>query len=150
MAQLQDLKARVGQEVGTSAWVRIDQDVVDRFADLTDDHQFIHVDADRAAQTPFGGTIAHGFLIVSMLVSMMRECAALPDDSEVDINYGFDRLRMTSPVKVGSRVRAVFTLDQIEEKRPGQTLFTYGVTVEVDGEERPAIICTWLLLSFFE
>jgi acyl dehydratase len=147
-ASLEDIRARVGQEVGVSGWFTMDQQRLDAFADATDDRQFIHVDADAAAQTPFGGTIAHGFLTLSMLSRMAAEAMLLPDTLKMAVNYGFDRVRFLAPVRSGKRVRGRFVLDSVDEKAPGQLLMRHSVTVEIEGEEKPALTAQWLGLMF--
>ena len=141
-AELQD---HVGREVGVTDWLAVEQDRIDQFADATDDHQYIHVDAERAAQTPFGGTIAHGFLTLSLLSALSSRGGGLKlENTVMGINYGLDRVRFVNPVRSGQRIRARFTLSSAEEKRPGQFLLRYGVTVEIDGEEKPALVADWL------
>lgn len=147
-ASLDDIRARVGQEVGVSGWFTMDQQRIDAFADATEDRQFIHVDADAAAQTPFGGTIAHGFLTLSMLSRMAAEAMLLPDTLKMAVNYGFDRVRFLAPVRSGKRVRGRFVLDSVDEKAPGQLLMRHSVTVEIEGEEKPALTAQWLGLMF--
>jgi acyl dehydratase len=147
-ASLEDIRARVGQEVGVSGWFTMDQQRIDAFADATEDRQFIHVDADAAAQTPFGGTIAHGFLTLSMLSRMAAEAMLLPDTLKMAVNYGFDRVRFLAPVRSGKRVRGRFVLDSVDEKAPGQLLMRHSVTVEIEGEEKPALTAQWLGLMF--
>jgi acyl dehydratase len=133
------LESRVGQEIGVSDWHVVDQDRLDRFADLTGDHQFIHVDPARAAETDYGTTIAHGFLTLSMLSAFGQEALPPIRDRRMGINYGFDRVRFLSPVKTGSRVRGRFTLVAVERRRVDQVQFRYGVTVEIEGEAKPAL-----------
>ena len=143
-ATLEDIRSRVGQEVGVSGWFAMDQDRIDAFADATEDRQFIHVDAAAAAQTPFGGTIAHGFLTLSMLSRMAAEATLLPDTLKMAVNYGFDRVRFLAPVKSGKRIRGRFVLDSVDEKAPGQLLMRHSVTVEIEGEDKPAMTAQWL------
>ena len=131
IASLDDIRARVGEEVGASGWLTIDQARIDQFADATEDRQFIHVDPQSAAQTPFGGTIAHGFLSLSLLSRMGAEAMQLPEGMTMAVNYGFDRVRFLAPVKSGSRVRGRFVLDSVEEKAAGQVLMRHTVTVEI-------------------
>ena len=145
---LDEIRSRVGEEVGVSSWLTIDQPRIDAFADATDDHQFIHVDPAAAAQTPFGGTIAHGFLSLSLLSRMGAEAMLLPDGLRMAINYGFDRIRFLAPVKSGKRVRGRFLLDSVEEKAPGQWLLRHKVKVEIEGEDKPALAAEWLGLMF--
>lgn len=126
----------------------VDQERINAFADATEDHQFIHVDPDAAARTPFGGTIAHGFLTLSLLPRMGAQAMLLPLDLKMAVNYGFERVRFLAPVRAGKRVRGRFVLDSVEEKAPGQLLMRYGVTVEIDGEQKPALTAVWLSLLF--
>jgi len=144
----QELKARVGQEIGVSEWVTVTQAMIDRFADLTDDHQFIHVDPVRAASTPFGGTVAHGFLVLALLAKLGKAAEFALEGVQMGINYGFDRVRLMAPVRSGKRIRGRFVLKGLEERAPGQWLSTLGVTVEIEGEAKPAIIADWLALQF--
>ena len=148
IASLDDIHARTGQEVGVSSWLTVDQPRIDAFADATEDRQFIHVDPAAAVQTPFGGTIAHGFLSLSLLSRMAAEATLLPDGLKMAVNYGFDRVRFIAPVRSGKRVRGRFTLDSIDEKAPGQYLMRHKVTVEIEGEEKPALTAEWLGLMF--
>src|SRR6059058_2319297 len=145
-ASLDGMRARVGEEVGVSGWIPIDQGRIDAFADATEDRQFIHVDRAAAAQTPFGTTIAHGFLSLSLLSRMGAEAMLLPDGLRMAINYGLDRVRFLSPVKSGQRVRGRFVLDSIEEKAAGQWLLHHAVTVEIEEQEKPALSAQWLTL----
>lgn len=147
-ASLDEIRARVGNEVGVSSWLVIDQDRIEKFADATEDHQFIHVDPEAAARTPFGGTIAHGFLTLSLLSRMAAEATFVPDGLKMAVNYGFDRVRFLAPVKSGKRVRGRFTLDSVDEKAAGQWLLRHTVTVEIEGEDKPALTAQWLGLMF--
>ena len=144
IAPLAEIRARIGTEVGLSSWLTVDQARIEGFADATDDHQFIHVDLEAAAKTPFGGTIAHGFLTLSLLSRMAADAMLVPDGVRMGVNYGFDRVRFLAPVKSGKRVRGRFTLDSIEEKAPGQWLLRHTVTVEIEDEGKPALIAQWL------
>jgi acyl dehydratase len=148
LAALEEIRNRVGEEVGVSGWIAIDQARIDAFADTTEDRQFIHVDPGAAAATPLGGTIAHGFLTLSLLSRMAAEATLLPDGLKMAVNYGFDRVRFLAPVRSGSRVRARFVLDSVEEKAPGQILMRHRVTVEIEGEDKPALTAQWLGLMF--
>lgn len=148
VAALDEIRARVGQEIGVSGWLDVGQDRVDAFADATEDRQFIHVDPDAAAQTPFGGTIAHGFLTLSLLSRMAAETMLVPDKVRLVVNYGLDRVRFLAPVRSGSRVRGRFTLEAVEEKAGGQVLLRHDVTVEIEGEDKPALSAQWLTLIF--
>jgi acyl dehydratase len=147
-ASLDEIRARVGGEVGVSSWLTIDQARIEAFAEATEDRQFIHIDPEAAAKTPFRGTIAHGFLTLSLLSRMAAEAMFVPDGVKMAVNYGLDRVRFLAPVKSGKRVRGRFTLDSIEEKAPGQWLLRHTVTVEIEGEEKPALTAAWLGLMF--
>ena len=135
----------VGQHLGTSDWVTVDQAMIDKFADATGDHQFIHVDVEKAKLTPFGGTIAHGFLTLSLL-PLLSQKADMPrvGGIKMGVNYGSTRLRFLAPVRAGKRVRGHFKLLEFDEKRPGQCQQTTEVTVEIEGEDKPALICEWI------
>ena len=144
IASLDAIRARVGEEIGVSGWLAIEQARIDAFADATEDHQFIHVDPEAAASTPFGGTIAHGFLTLSLLSRLASEVMLIPADAKMVVNYGLDRLRFLSPVRSGKRIRARFILDSVEEKAAGQLLIRHQVTVEIEDEDRPALVAEWL------
>ncbi|MGE5563977.1 MAG: MaoC family dehydratase [Bacillota bacterium] len=146
LASLRNIKNALGTEVGVSGWIVVDQARIDTFAEATEDRQFIHLDAAAAAQTPFGGTIAHGFLSLSLLSRMAAEAILMPEGMKMVINYGLDRVRFLAPVRSGRRVRGRFTLDSAEEKAPGQLLMRHNVTVEIEGEEKPALSAVWLAL----
>lgn len=148
IASLDEIRENVGQTVGVSDWIEVGQDRITAFADATEDHQFIHLDPVMAAQTPFGGTIAHGFLSLSLLSRMAADAMLVPDTAKMAVNYGLDRVRFLAPVEAGKRVRGHFALDSAEEKAPGQLLLKHTVTVEIDGEERPALTAVWLGLIF--
>ena len=148
LASLDEIRTRTGTEVGVSSWLVVDQARIDAFADATEDRQFIHIDPAAAAQTPFGGTIAHGFLTLSLLSRMAADAMLIPDGVKMAVNYGLDRVRFLAPVRSGSRVRGRFTLDSIEEKAPGQVLMRHIVTVEIEGEDKPALTAVWLGLIF--
>lgn len=145
---LDEIRARVGEEIGVSGWIIVDQARIEAFADATEDRQFIHVDPDLAAQTPFGGTIGHGFLSLSMLSRMAADVILLPDSTRMVINYGCDRVRFLAPVRSGKRVRGRFTLECVEDKAPGQILVRHLVTVEIEDEDKPALFAQWLTLLF--
>ncbi len=140
----QDMAGRIGME-SISDWVMIDQAMIDKFADATDDHQFIHVDPVRAAQSPFGGTVAHGFLTLSLL-PMLAQRTDAPDieGRSMGVNYGSNRLRFLAPVRSGKRVRGRFKLMSFDEKRPGQWQQINEVTIEIEGEDKPALIAEWI------
>jgi len=141
--QISELKNKVGEVLGTSDWHLLDQSRIDAFADTTEDHQFIHVNPELAKATPFGGTIAHGFLTLSMLAAMAQ--TGMPRaEVKVAVNYGFDKVRFLSPVHSGKRVRGLFKLLELEEKRPGQWQQKVEVTVEIEGGEKPALVAEWI------
>ena len=145
----QELATRVGQSIGTSEWVLVDQDMVNKFADATGDHQFIHVNEEMAKMTPFGGTIAHGFLSLSLLpVLMAKSDSPRIDGVKMGVNYGGNKTRFLAPVRVGKRVRGHFKLLELEEKRPGQWQQTNEITIEIEGEDKPALICEWITQFF--
>jgi acyl dehydratase len=148
VASLDEIRAHVGEEIGLSSWLTVDQERIDAFAEATEDRQFIHTDPAAAAQTPFGGTIAHGFLSLSLLSRMGAEIMLIPEGVKMAVNYGLDRVRFLAPVKAGSQVRGRFTLDSVEEKAPGQILMRHTVTVEIEGEDKPALTAQWLGLIF--
>jgi acyl dehydratase len=141
----EQLFALVGQELGTSEWFAIDQERISQFADVTEDHQFIHIDPERAKDSPFGGTIAHGMLSLSMIVYLCRNFVPPLEDVRMVINYGFDRVRFAAPVKVGGRIRAVAKLVEARE-RSGQILVKVKVTIEIENEAKPALVAEWLTM----
>lgn len=146
---LSDLRQHIGDEIGLSPWMTIDQAMIDGFAELTDDHQYIHVDPERArAETPFGGTIAHGFLTLSLLSRMAYGALPSIDGSVMGVNYGFDKIRFLAPVPTGSRVRGRFRLAELDERRPGEVTSTYEVQIEIEGQEKPALAAIWLTRSY--
>ncbi|HXG99661.1 MAG TPA: MaoC family dehydratase [Sphingomicrobium sp.] len=148
VATLAEIRAAIGTCIGMSDWIEVTQDRIDSFAGATEDRQFIHVDPQAAAQTPFGGTIAHGFLSLSLLSRMAADVMQLPDTTKMAVNYGLDRVRFIAPVRAGKRVRGHFTLDSADEKAPGQLLLRHSVTVEIEDEPKPALTAQWLGLIF--
>lgn len=148
IATLDEIRGKVGSSVGVSDWIEVSQERITAFAETTEDRQFIHVDSAAAAQTPFGGTVAHGFLSLSLLSRMAADVMQVPDTTRMAVNYGLDRVRFIAPVRAGKRVRGHFTLDAADEKSPGQLLLKHTVTVEIEGEERPALTAQWLGLVF--
>lgn len=145
---VEDYKAKVGQELGTSDWILVDQDRIDRFADVTGDHQFIHVDVEKAKTTPFGGTIAHGYLTLSLLSAMAYSALPGIEGTKMGVNYGMNSLRFLAPVRAGKRIRGRFVLKGVNERAPGQLQSTVDVTVEIEGEPRPALVAEWVMLAF--
>ena len=140
------LDRMVGERLGVSDWFLIDQERVNRFADVTLDPNFIHVDPARAKATPFGGTIAHGFLTLSLLVPLCIAFIPEPEGRTLLVNYGFDKVRFVAPVRVGKRVRAIGTLAEIAERKPGNLVMKIDVTVEIENDDKPALVAEWLSL----
>jgi acyl dehydratase len=145
---LDSLIQRIGEEIGISQWHVVDQAMIDRFAEVTGDRQFIHVDPARAiAEAPFGGTIAHGFLTLSLLSSMSQQALPPLEGRVMGINYGFDRVRFLAPVASGSRVRGRFTLADVKTRSKGEVALHYQVTVEIEGAAKPALAADWITLA---
>ena len=142
------LKEYVGKELGRSAWLTIDQERINLFAEATGDFQFIHVDPVKAAQTPFGSTIAHGFLSLSLIPKLMEDILVMPQSLKMVVNYGLDSVRFIQPVKVNSRVRLKVDLTEVIEKKPGQWLLKATTTLEIEGSDKPAYIAEPLSLCF--
>jgi len=140
-----EIEQNVGKCVGTSAWVVVGQSMIDAFADVTDDHYFLHVDAGRAAATPFGRTIAHGLLTLSLLPAMGYQVCPYVEGARYPLNYGFNKVRFVAPVPVGSRLRGNFVLRTAEQIRSDQRQLVYDATVEIDGHDRPALVAEWLM-----
>ena len=136
----------IGTELGVSDWFQIDQSRIDAFADATLDHQFIHVDPEKAKHTPFGGTIAHGFLTLSLLPYLVTGLGVGMENAVMGLNYGFDKIRFLAPVKVGSKVRARARLADFVEKAPKQFLIIQEITIEIEHEARPALVAQWLTM----
>ena len=143
----EELFGLVGQELGTSDWFQFDQDRINKFADVTEDRQFIHVDPARAADSPFGGTIVHGMLTLSLIVHLCENFVPAIEGVRMVINYGFDRVRFATPVKADGRVRAVVMLKDAKE-RSGQILVKAKITIEVEGKSKPALVAEWLTMHF--
>lgn len=143
-------KEKLADHVGTkfppSAWLTIDQERINAFADCTEDHQFIHIDEEKAAQTPFGGTIAHGFLTLSLLSKMMEGEGVVPENIVMGINYGFEKVRFLAPVRAGKRVRAHRELVDVQQKDDHRFLMKSAISVEIEGEETPALVAEWLTM----
>lgn len=146
MSLLDTYKARLGQS-HSSDWFEVTQDQVNTFADVTLDHQFIHVDPERArTESPFGGPIAHGFLTLSMLSHFAEKALPAFESGVIGINYGFEKVRFLTPVRVGSKIRGAFTLANVIERKPGQLQLTQDAIVEIEGSDSPALIAQWLSL----
>jgi acyl dehydratase len=146
--RLDELKARAGEEVGVSDWILVDQARIDAFAEVTGDHQFIHINPELARQTPFGTTIAHGFLTLSLTSQMGYSAMPVLDGVKMGVNYGLNRLRFLAPVRSGSRIRGRFRLLDVTERGGGAVQTTYEVTVEIEGEAKPALAAEWVTLSY--
>jgi acyl dehydratase len=144
--KVEDLPGLVGKDLEPSPWLEITQERVNQFAEATNDFQFIHVDPEKAAQTAFGGPIAHGFLSLSLLSYLNAQSAIVPENTVMGINYGSDKIRYLMPVRVGKRVRSRQKVLEVTEKNPGQWLFKNSVTVEIEGEETPALVAEILSL----
>ncbi|RCS23890.1 MaoC family dehydratase [Phyllobacterium salinisoli] len=148
---LDQVREAVGTEIGCSEWRVVTQEMIDKFADATDDHQFIHVDPERAAkETPFGGTIAHGFLTLSLLSTLAFEALPMIEGATMGINYGFDKVRFMAPVKSGARVRARFKLADADIRPSGRVVNHYEVTLEIENSLKPALTATWLTIAVVE
>jgi len=145
---LEKMKERVGTEMGVTDWFQMDQERIDKFADCTIDHQWIHVDQEKAAQGPFGQTIAHGYLTISLLPHFSANHALLPEGTLMAINYGMNKLRLVNPVKSDARIRDRIVLSDVVEKRGGRILVTTTHTIEIEGEEKPAMIAEVLSMFF--
>lgn len=139
-----DLPGLIGREIGVSRWFEIDQARIDAFAGITEDRQFIHVDPERAKQTPLGGTIAHGFLTLSLASAMSYDCVPPLEGVAMGLNYGFDKLRFLAPVPAGSKVRGRFRLLSADDKGGGRWLLKHELTVEIEGADKPALVAEWL------
>lgn len=139
-----DIPGLIGHEVGVSRWIVVDQARIDAFAEITEDRQFIHVDPEAAKHTPFGGTIAHGFLTLSLLSAMTYDAVAPLQGVVMGVNYGFDKVRFLQPVAAGSKIRGRFVLLSADDKGGGRWLLKHQVTVEIDGQDKPALVAEWL------
>jgi acyl dehydratase len=142
----EDLPGLVGKDLEPSSWMEITQERVNQFADATNDHQFIHIDPEKAAHTPFGGPIAHGFLSLSLLSFLNEQNSVVPENLAMGINYGSDKVRYLMPVRIGKRIRSHQKILEVAEKNPGQWLLKSAVTVEIEGEETPALVAEILTM----
>ncbi len=140
----EEMTSAVGTKFEPSAWIEITQDRINNFADCTEDHQFIHVDEEAAAQTPFGSTIAHGLLTLSLLPKMIEGQGVIPENLVMGLNYGFDKVRFLAPVRVGKRVRGNIEVLSVDQKDDNRFLIKQGISVEIEGEETPALVAEWL------
>jgi len=149
-APLSEIVAGVGAAPVHTRWLEIDQATIDRFADLTNDHNWLHVDPQRAAQSPAGGTIAHGFLTLALIPTMAYEVLPRVQEARMGMNYGLNKVRFVAPVPVGSRVRGAFTLLQAKTREDGsRSELTYAITIEIEGSERPALVAEWIRVAIF-
>ena len=146
---VEKIKTLVGQENGISDWILIDQNRINRFADATEDHQWIHVDIEKAKKGPFGGPIAHGFLTLSLIPIFSKSAKFVPKDLKMGVNYGLNKVRFINPVPVGSQVRSRMVISAVEDKGPGRILMTTTHTIEIKGQEKPACIAEALAMLFF-
>jgi acyl dehydratase len=149
LMSIENFARHVGQKIGISRWFVLDQSRIDRFADVTEDHQFIHVDPILAAETPFGTTIAHGFLTLSMLSAMSYDSIPRIEGVTMGVNYGFNRIRFVTPVTSGARVRAHFTLASSNADKPSEVTNVFDVSIEIEGNERPALVAEWISRQYF-
>ncbi|ATN35501.1 Nodulation protein N [Rhizobium sp. ACO-34A] len=148
---LSEIPGLVGKEIGLSSWITVDQTMIDAFASATNDHQFIHVDPARAAaETSFGGTIAHGFLTLSLLSAMNYDCLPKIREQTMGINYGFEKIRFMSPVRCGKRIRGHFVLSEARFRGAGMVMTTYDVSIEIEDEKKPALTATWITIVQFD
>jgi acyl dehydratase len=147
--EMKDYLALTGKEIGVSKWFEIAQQRINEFADVTEDWQFIHIDPKEAAKTPFGGTVAHGFLTLSMLPAMAYDAMPIVKGRVMAVNYGFEKIRFVAPVRSGSRVRAKFKLLEVTPRNPQEFMSKSEVFVEIEGSEKPALTAEWLGISYF-
>lgn len=148
---LAEVGGLIGQKLGVSSWITVDQKMIDAFAEATNDHQFIHIDPVRAAAgSPFGGTIAHGFLTLSLMSSMNFECLPKVREQTMGINYGFEKIRFMSPVRTGKRIRGHFTLADARFRGAGMLMTNYDVSIEIEDERKPALTATWITIVQFD
>ena len=147
--QIDDVKRSVGKEAGVSGWLEVSQEMIDQFADLTGDRQWIHVDVERARrESPFGATVAHGFLTVALMSRLVHDAVQLQADSKLRVNYGFNRLRFPAPVTVGSRIRARVTPNAVRELEGGIEI-AWGLVMEIESQAKPALAAEWLVRIYF-
>ena len=142
-----ELVSRIGNTNVTSEWLVVDQERINAFADVTEDHQFIHIDEEAAKATPFGGTIAHGFLTLSLLSKLGADCTFVLEGIKAGVNYGFNKVRFINPVRAGKRVRGHFALADVKQPKPGSHVIVYNVEVEIEGEDKPALIAEWVTMQ---
>ena len=147
---VEDYKNKIGTVVGTSSWITIDQNMINEFASITMDNQFIHINPERAVkETSFGSTIAHGFLILSLSTKFYNDALKSLPGGKMGINYGFDKIRFVSPVKCNDDIRGVFELQNVNQRSDREILFSFKLTTEILRKDKPALVCSWLSLSVF-
>ncbi|HCG41067.1 MAG TPA: nodulation protein NodN [Pseudomonas sp.] len=144
IVSIDELRQLIGKDLEPSPWMLLDQQRITAFADVTEDHQFIHIDPEKAKATPFGGTIAHGLLTLSMLPSLIEKTLPAVEGMKASINYGYNKVRFLAPVRSGKRIRAKFVIDDFSEASPGRYQLLTTITVEIEGEEKPALIAEWI------
>jgi acyl dehydratase len=145
-ATLDEVKANIGKEIGVSDWFLIDQERINRFADITEDHMFLHVNPEAAAATPFGGTIAHGLLTLSMMPVMAYQAVPGVSGTKMGVNYGYNKVRFMAPVKSGKRIRGRFTVKAVEAQSGGRMQIVHDATIEIEGESKPALAAEWITM----
>lgn len=146
IVSIEQLHELVGKDLEPSPWVQLSQQRISDFADVTEDHQFIHVDPEKAKATPFGGTIAHALLTLSMLPSLLEKTLPVVEGMKTSINYGFNKVRFLAPLRSGKRIRAKFGITSFSETAPGRYQMLTNVTVEIEGEDKPALIAEWIFM----
>jgi acyl dehydratase len=142
-AEFEDLRSKIGTEIGVSSWLNVAQDRIDAFAEVTEDWQYIHIDKEKAASSAFGGTIAHGLLTLALLPRMAAECLPRPGENSTGVNYGFDQVRFLSPVPSGAQIRGRFVLEDCIEMQPGTHRLITHVTVDIKDHDKPALVAKW-------
>jgi acyl dehydratase len=143
---LDEVRSFTGKEIGVSDWFKLDQNKINQFADLTEDHMFLHVNPEAATATPFGGTIAHGLLTLSMMPVMAYQAMPGVSGTKMGVNYGYNKIRFMAPVKSGKRIRGHFVVQSIEDKSDGRRQITHEVTIEIEGESKPALVAEWITM----
>lgn len=150
MRSILELKERIGHSLKPGPWYVVDQQRINQFAEVTEDRQYIHIDENRAKQSSLGGTIAHGFLLLSLLPKLAEQCMLLPENLVMGINYGFDKVRFLSPVRPGDRVRVCAVVADVQEKEANRYILKLDIRLEIEGRAKPALFCEWLNLFVYE
>ena len=143
---LDEIRTYTGKEIGVSEWFALDQDKINGFADLTEDHMFLHVNPEAAKATPFGGTIAHGLLTLSMMPVMAYQAVPGVEGTKMGVNYGYDKVRFMAPVKSGKRIRGHFIVKSVDDKGDGRFALNHDVNIEIEGEDKPALAAEWITM----